>query len=152
MELSLEGYSSIHVTMSGHRLLGYLISRELYDQIWNMAVVYNNATAQRKEEAHRRCEARFVTGIQKIKESYERTRGRPLSYGRAQTLAAALAFPPYQSVFRYTIAETPPTPRLERGRAGEGSDASSVRQEGVLHRSGPRRGGDGPDVRQAVEG
>ena len=107
MELSLEEYSPIHVTISGHRLLGYLTRRELYDQTWNVAVVYNNATARRKEEAYRKYEARFVTGIQKIKEGYERARGRPLGYGRAQALAAALVFPAYQSVFRYTISETP---------------------------------------------
>jgi transposase len=107
MDLSLEEYTPIHATMRGHRLLGYLTRRDLYGQSWNVAVIYNNATAARKEEAYRKYEARFVTGIQKIKEGYERARGRPLSYARAQALAAALVFPAYQSAFRYTISETP---------------------------------------------
>lgn len=95
MELSLEECSPIRITISGHRLLGYLTRRELYHRTWNEAVVYNNATARRREKAYLRYGTRFVAGIQKIKEGCERTRARALSYSRAQArAAAALVFPP----------------------------------------------------------
>ena len=109
MELDPTDFTPLHVTGRGNELLGHLTRREIYGQEWNVAVVYNAATARRRAEAYARYERRFVAGIQKLKEGYERTKGRPMTYSRAAAQAAALVFEPYRTVFRYTLSENPHT-------------------------------------------
>ncbi len=109
MDLDPADFTPLHVTGRGNELLGHLTRRELYGQEWNVAVVYNAATAQRRAKAYAKYETRFLERIQKLKEGYERTKGRPITYSSAAAQAAALVFDPYRTVFRYAISENPRT-------------------------------------------
>ena len=107
MDLDLDRFSPLHATGGGHELLGYLAQRELYGQEWNVAVTYNAATARRKAETYARYEKKFLEGMAKLKEGYERTKGRQLSYPRAAEWAANLVSSDYVGVFRYELMPNP---------------------------------------------
>ena len=107
MDLDLDRFSPLHATGRGHELLGYLAQRELYGQEWNVAVTYNAATARRKAETYARYEKKFLEGMAKLKEGYERTKGRQLSYPRAAEWAANLVSSDYVGVFRYELMPNP---------------------------------------------
>ena len=109
MDLDPADFTPLHVTGRGNELLGYRIRREIYGQKWNVAVVYNAATARRRAEACTKYEMRYIERIQRLKERYERTKGRPVSYASAAAEAAAMLFDPYRTVFRYTLSEKPRT-------------------------------------------
>ena len=107
MDLDLDRFSPLHATGRGHELLGYLTRRELYGEEWNVAVTYNAATAQRRAEAYARYERKFLERMPKLKEGYERTKGRQLSYPRAAEWAARMVPTDYVGIFRYELTPNP---------------------------------------------
>ena len=109
MDLDLDKFSPLHATGRGHELLGYLTRRKVYEQEFHIAVTYNAATAKRKAETFARYERRFLEGMAKLKEGYERTSGRQIGYPQAAQRAAELVPKDYASPLRYTLSPKPKT-------------------------------------------
>ena len=109
MDLDLDHFSPLHMTGRGHELLGYLTRRTVYDQEFNLAVTYNAATAKRKAETYARYEQRFLEGMAKLKEGYERTSGRQIGYPQAAAKAALLVPTDYASALKYVLSPKPKT-------------------------------------------
>ena len=109
MDLDLDQFSPLHATGRGHELLGYLTRRRVYEQEFNIAVTYNAATAKRKAETLARYERRFLEGMAKLKEGYERTKGRQVSYPQAAAKSAQLVPTEYASALKYVLSPKPKT-------------------------------------------
>ena len=109
MDLELDCFSPLHATGREHELLGYLTRRTVYEQEFNIAVTYNAATAKRKTETFARYEKRFLEGMAKLKEGYERTSGRQVGYPQAAQKAAQLVPQDYASALKYVLSPKPKT-------------------------------------------
>jgi len=109
LEMPLQEFEHLYTNEKEHDIKGHRIKLNVFGQEYTVVVSYNPATEKRQKITYEKAKQKFLDGMKKLKEKYERTEGRGRKMGQAGAIQNASKLIPknFQSVFLYEINPKP---------------------------------------------
>jgi hypothetical protein len=108
MVLSLERYEYLYTNSKGNKITGYRTTRRVFDQNFTIVMSYDPASARKQKHRYEEKKEKFLAGMIKLKQRYERKgKGKRMSADGARKEAAKLIPQDYSAIFKCEAYEDP---------------------------------------------